>query len=129
MKLYPKRGEIWWVSLDPTKGSEINKTRPCLILSRDDYNRSARTVTIVPISSGESRYPNWAVELDKSCGLKNSSHVVLPQLRVAAKERLRRRIGKTSVQVIQEIEEKLLFYLGFDHLLKHEYAIIDLTSN
>lgn len=125
----PKRGEIWWVDLDPTKGSEIKKTRPCLVISRDEYNENANTVTIIPFSSGEARYPAWQVEVEKSSGLDAISHLLLPQIRVAAKERLRRRIGKITASHFSEIAEKLLFYLGFDGFLKNQSSGIAFVSN
>ena len=112
MNSYPLRGEIWWISLDPTKGSEIKKTRPCLVLSKDEYNKAASTITIIPITSGNARYPAWEVEVGKNEGL-TISHLVLPQIRVAAKERLQTRIGKIDHRLFSEIEEKLFIYLGF----------------
>ncbi len=120
---FPRRGEIWWISLDPTKGSEIKKTRPCLVLSRDEYNRSASTVTVIPITSGSARYPAWEVELVKSVGLHELSHLVLPQIRVAAKERFKKRIGKITSAQLHEVEEKLLFYLGFDSFFGEQFTI------
>lgn len=114
---FPRRGEIWWISLDPTKGSEIKKTRPCVILSRDEYNRAASTVTIIPITSGRAKYPAWEVELGLSFGLNVLSHLVLPQIRIASKERLKKKIGKITGAHFGEIQEKLLFYLGFDDII------------
>lgn len=123
MKNFPQRGEIWWVSLDPTKGSEIKKTRPCLVLSRNEFNRGADTVTVVPITSGRPRYANWEVGMGKSSGLDNDSHAVLSQVRVAAKERFKNRIGKIQESQFYEIQEKLLFYLGFDSLFGERVTI------
>ena len=113
----PRRGEIWIIALDPTKGSEIKKTRPCLIVSRTDYNQKANTITIVPCSSGSVRYPAWEVELDKNSGLDDVSHLLLPQMRVAAKERLKKKIGQIPSAKWHELEEKIMFYLGFDSSL------------
>ena len=118
MNIIPQRGEIWVVSLDPTKGSEIKKTRPCLVLSRDDYNRVANTITIIPLTSGKVRYPTWEVEVSEASGLNALSHLVLPQIRIASKQRLKKRIGKISPTHFREIEEKLLFYLGFDNYFR-----------
>lgn len=110
----PRRGELWMIALDPTKGSEIKKTRPCLIVSRTDYNQKANTVTIIPCSSGPVKYSAWEVELDKTSGLDNVSRLLLPQIRVAAKERLRKRKGSIPPAKWIEVKEKLMFYLGFD---------------
>ena len=115
MNIFPRRGEIWWISLDPTIGREIKKKRPCLVLSKDEYNRAAGTITIIPITSGKARYPAWEVDLPESVGLSTDSHVVVPQIRVAAQQRLDKKpIGKITIAHMHEIEEKLLFYLGID---------------
>lgn len=110
----PQRGEIWMIALDPTKGSEIKKTRPCLIVSRTDYNQKANTITVIPCSSGPVKYLSWEVELDETSGLDNVSRLLLPQVRVAAKERLRKKMGQIPVVKWHEVQEKLMFYLGFD---------------
>jgi mRNA interferase MazF len=120
---FPMRGEVWWIDLDPTKGSEIRKTRPCIIISRDGYNRGADTLTVIPITSGELRYQNWEVEIGESAGLKDVSRAVLPQIRVASKMRLKKKIGRISESQIREIQEKLLFYLGFDNLFGDNFVI------
>ena len=102
-----KRGDIWLINLDPTIGREISKTRPALILSRSDYNDAAETVTVIPISKG--RYiPSFHVFLNK---LKENSHAVIPQIRVASKKRLIKRICSASDNEIQEVKYKLLRYL------------------
>lgn len=118
----PQRGEIWIIALDPTKGSEIKKTRPCLIVSRTDYNQKANTVTIIPCSSGVVRYPAWEVELDKNSGLDGISRLLLPQMRVAAKERLKKRIGQISHAKWYELGRKIMFYLGFDGIFDQSVA-------
>lgn len=114
--IFPKRGEIWIVRLDPAKGSEIKKTRSCLVVSRDEYNQLADTVTVIPLSSGEPHYPTWQVKVGKSAGLKEISHLLIPQIRVATKKRFQKRIGKISDSVWPELEEKLMFYLKVEFL-------------
>lgn len=51
------RGEVYLVQLDPTRGSELRKTRPCLVLSPDELNRHLRTVIVVPMTTGGHAYP------------------------------------------------------------------------
>lgn len=126
MEHFPMRGEIWWISLDPTKGSEIKKTRPCLVLSRDEYNRVASTVTIIPLTSGKIRYQAWEVEVKKSTGVNETSHLVLPQIRVASKERFKKRLGKITPECFSEIEEKLFYYLGFENFFEGEFMVANL---
>ena len=52
----PARGEIWWVRLDPTLGSEIRKTRPALVLTADVLNRMRQTVVVVPLSTAAASH-------------------------------------------------------------------------
>ena len=52
-----KRGDVWWVSLDPTQGSEIKKTRPCIVLSHDTVNALRKTVVVVSFSSAAKPHP------------------------------------------------------------------------
>lgn len=119
----PQRGEIWIVALDSTKGSEIKKTRPCLVISRNEHNQKANTITVIPCSSGPAKYRAWEVELDKKSGLEDISHLLIPQIRIAAKERLKRKIGYMPFSKWVEIEEKLMFYLGFDKILTPSISI------
>ena len=101
------RGEIWLINLDPAIGSEINKTRPAMIISRSDYNKIAETITIIPISSGRF-IPSFHTRLS---GLKKESHAVIPQVRVAAKKRLIKKIGKATKAEMEDAKGKLGFYL------------------
>lgn len=55
MKKFPERGEIYLVCLDPTVGSEINKTRPALIISNNINNQVAQTVTVIPLTSNKGK--------------------------------------------------------------------------
>ncbi len=52
-----RRGEVWWVDLDPTRGSEIRKTRPAVVLTANALNRARRTVVVVPLSTGPAPRP------------------------------------------------------------------------
>ncbi len=51
------RGDVWWVSLDPTQGAEIQKTRPCLVLTSDVLNRFRQTVVVIPFSTSARPHP------------------------------------------------------------------------
>ena len=101
------RGEVWLLNLDPTLGSEINKTRPAVIISRSDYNKIAETVTVIPISSGRF-IPSFHTRLSK---LKKESHAVIPQIRIATKKRFIKKIGKATAKEMEEVNDKLGFYL------------------
>jgi mRNA interferase MazF len=102
--LTPRRGEIWWVSLDPTVGSEINKTRPCLVLSNNILNERRRTVVVIPLSSSPRPHPPLLMQLD--CG-KRSVVAVMDQIRAVAKERLQRRLEVVPPERLERIEEAL----------------------
>lgn len=86
------RGDVHLVGLDPTLGSEIKKTRPCLIVSPDELNEHLRTVIVAPMTTGGQAYP-WRV----ACRFQNrSGFVALDQLRTIDRDRLLRRLGRLS---------------------------------
>jgi len=86
------RGEVYLVRLDPTQGSEIRKTRPCLIVSPDDLNEHLRTVIVAPMTTGGQAYP-WRVE----CRFQGrTGFVATDQLRTVDIERLARRLGRLT---------------------------------
>lgn len=51
------RGDVWWVSLDPTQGAEIKKTRPCVVLTHDTLNQLRQTVVVIPLSTAAKPHP------------------------------------------------------------------------
>jgi len=103
-----RRGEIWWVSLDPTQGSEIKKTRPCLILSHDTINKLRKTVIVIPLSSAAKAHPPITVPI--SCQGKQAVAIV-DQIRAVARHRLKSRIESASSEDIKKITQALLFIL------------------
>ncbi len=113
LKKYPERGEIYLVCLDPTIGSEINKTRPALIISNDINNQAARTVTVIPITSNaEKIYPLEALLPSQESGLPKNSKAKCNQIRTIDKKRLVKPLGKASLKKLKEIENALLIHLG-----------------
>lgn len=108
-----QRGDIYLVQLDPTIGSEIQKTRPCIIVSRSDYNQVAEVITVIPVSTG--RYLEMLhVKLDTTHHLEKESHAVIPQIRVASKKRLVKHLTSCGGKTMLEIEEKMKFFLGIN---------------
>lgn len=87
-----RRGEIWLCALDPTVGSEIKKTRPCLIVSPDILNRGLQTVVVAPLTSAGRPAPfRIATIFDGVAGM------ILPdQLRALDRRRLRKRLGAVN---------------------------------
>lgn len=86
------RFDIYLISLDPTKGSEIKKTRPCLVISPDEMNRNIRTVIIAPLTSVIRKYPS-RVNLTFQ---KKKGQIVLDQIRTVDKQRLIKKLGSAN---------------------------------
>src|SRR6266446_268577 len=84
------RFEVYLVSLDPTVGGEIKKTRPCLVVSPDEMNRHIRTAIVAPMTTKGRQYPTRV-----ACRFKGKAgHVVLDQMRTLDRERLVRKLGR-----------------------------------
>ena len=93
------RGDVHLVRLDPTRGSEIQKTRPCVIVSPDELNAHLRTVIVAPLTTGGRAYP-WRIR----CRFQQrSGHVVLDQLRTVDRERVVKRLGALPGQTLTEV--------------------------
>ena len=98
-----KRGEIWLVNLDPTVGSEIRKSRPCVIVSPPELNRYLRTVIVAPMTSKGFAAP-FRVPVTHA-GTKGL--IVLDQLRALDKMRLAKRLGTVSGRTLGAVLTKL----------------------
>ena len=107
----PRRGEIWWVRLDPTLGSEINKTRPCLVVSNSVINEHRKTVVVVPLSSSPRSAPPLMVHV--TCSGKPAV-AVIDQVRAIAKERLVSLIEKLAAKELASVEVALREILELD---------------
>jgi len=100
----PRLDEVWLISLDPTQGSEIRKTRPCLVVSPDETNRHLRTVIIAPLTKAERPYPTRvAVTFQGKRG-----HVALDQLRAVDRLRLVRKLGRVAPHVAERVSTVLV---------------------
>ena len=98
-----KRFEVWLVTLDPTQGSEIQKTRPCLIVSPNEMNDWLRTVIAAPMTTAKRPYPTRvAIRFDNKDG-----QVALDQLRCIDKTRLVERLGKAPEDACQAVSDTL----------------------
>ena len=109
MAVVAKRFDVFLVSLDPTVGSEIQKTRPCLVVSPDEMNQHIRTVIIAPMTSTSKDYPTRV-----SCTFrKKQGHIVLDQLRTIDKTRLIKKLGtidsKTQADIISVLQRMFAF--------------------
>ncbi len=109
MAMVVKRFDVYLVNLDPTIGSEIQKTRPCLVISPDEMNRNIRTIIIAPMTSAKKNYPTRV-----SCAFrKKQAQVVLDQVRTIDKARLIKKLGvidsKTQLDVISILQRLFAF--------------------
>lgn len=110
---FPKKGEIWLVSLEPVVGHEIGKTRPALVISNDRNNQFADTVTMLPITSKtEKIYPFEVLLLKEEADLPKDSKIKSNQIRTIDKKRLVGFLGKVTKEKSIEIEQALLIHLG-----------------
>lgn len=92
---------VYLVNLDPTVGHEIQKTRPCVVISPDEMNRNIKTVIIAPMTTKSHRYPTRIpAVLDDTKGW-----IVLDQIRTIDNQRLIRKIGKIDDDTIQMIKD------------------------
>ena len=95
----PQRGEVVLVNLDPSIGTEIRKTRPCLIVSPDELNEGLSTLIVAPMTTGGHAYP-----FRVACRFKGKSgYVVLDQIRTIDRKRIVRSVGKLQGQSVREV--------------------------
>ncbi len=94
-----RRGDVFLVSLDPARGSEIQKTRPCVVVSPDELNSYLRTFIVAPLTTGGHSYP-----FRIPCRFEGrAGYIVLDQIRTVDRERLVRRLGKLSPSTLGNI--------------------------
>jgi mRNA interferase MazF len=98
-----KRGEVWLCTLDPTIGSEIRKTRPCLVVSPDDLNRRLPTIIVAPLTSG-SHLTRYRVPTR----FRRKDGLVLPdQIRALDRRRLINRLGTLDDATVEAVLQVL----------------------
>ena len=105
----PERGDIYWVRLDPTVGSEIKKKRPAVIISNDTANQVSPLVIAAPVTSKASRVYPFEVSINLN-GTKGK--VLLDQLRSIDKLRIGAKLGSVNEQTLDQIDEALRIALG-----------------
>lgn len=92
------RGEVWLVNLDPTVGSEIQKTRPCVVISPPEMHDYLKTLLIAPMTTGNKRAPfRIPVTFQKKTGL-----ILLDQMRSIDKARLVKKMGNVSYKTLSQ---------------------------
>jgi mRNA interferase MazF len=98
------RGSIYWIDLNPTQGAEINKLRPCVLVSASAINKIRRTVVVVPLSTSATARPPLVVSVQ--CAGKSVT-AVCDQIRAVDKKRLGKLIGNLSVKDLNYLDEGL----------------------
>ena len=111
---YPRRGDIYLVSFDPTIGAEIRKTRPALIIQNDIGNRHSPVTIVAAITSkfDEPPYPTEVVLEPHEGGLPLRSAVLLNQIRSIDRVRLSTRLGRVSTATLERVDRALMISLG-----------------
>ncbi len=95
----PKRGDIYLVGLDPTRGIEMKKTRPCVIVSPDELNAHLQTTIVAPLTTAGKPYP-FRVQ----CQFEGKKgHIVIDQIRTIDRERLLKRLGRLPETTLQTV--------------------------
>lgn len=109
-KSFPKRGEIFWINLDPAVGTETQKTRPGLVISNDIGNEASDIVIVAPITSKVKNVFPFEVKIDVS---GKAAKVMLNQCRAVDKRRLGQRIEEVDKSAMRKVEEaiKIVFSL------------------
>ncbi len=94
-----ERFSIWLVSLNPTQGSEISKTRPCVVISPDVVNKSLNTVLVAPLTSKIKKYPTRV----NSILQEKEGQIALDQIRAVDKSRLNKQLGRLDTKTSKEV--------------------------
>jgi mRNA interferase MazF len=113
----PQRGEIWRVSLDPTRGAEIQKTRPALVLSASSYGRTSLRL-IVPVIGWQAHFAAWVwmieVASDAANGLTKTSGGDASQIRAVDLSRFGARLGVLDADDVETVAAAVTLCIGFN---------------
>jgi mRNA interferase MazF len=114
MVRFPLRGQIYWVDLNPTVGSEISKTRPSLVISNDIGNQYSARVIVAPCTTGgtDRVFPFEVLVPSGEGGLERTSKVCLDQIRAVDKRRIGRQIGALSAERMNEVNDAIRLSLA-----------------
>jgi mRNA interferase MazF len=116
-----RRGEIWWVNLDPTVGSETAKKRPCIILQNDIGNARSNTTMVAPLLKGSKTYPFVvSVVATAENGLDEARGIHLEQMRVVDARRIDNKLGTLEDEYWSAIEKAVCLVLGFNVIFERD---------
>jgi mRNA interferase MazF len=103
------RGDIYWVDLEPIKGAEIKKLRPCIIISATPINKARHTVVVVPLSTSAKARPPIVIAVN--C-MDKEVVAVCDQIRAVDKSRLTKIAGKLAIKDLESLEESVRLVLA-----------------
>lgn len=103
-----KQLDIYWIDLEPTRGAETQKKRPCIIVQSDLVNRNSRTVIVAPILPNHKQWP-FAVNINptKGNGLDKKRHINIKQLRAVDVSRISNKQGTLEKKYLTDIQRAL----------------------
>ena len=109
-----RRGDLFWVDLDPTKGSEQAGRRPVVVIQNDVGNEVAPTVIVTPVTtkSFTKHFPVNVHAPKGTAGLKEDSTILLSQIRTIDKRRLDRKIGRLPPSYLKQVDRAISISLG-----------------
>lgn len=112
----PVRGEIYWVNLEPTLGTEIKKTRPCLIVSCNQANENYGQVTVLPLTSKhlEIIEPFQVFLPAEESGLEKDSKALAEQIRTVSKLRLVKMSGRIGKELMAKVSSAIKLHLDLE---------------
>lgn len=108
----PRRGQVWRVSLDPTVGHEVKKTRPAVVISDDIYNTYNWVVIVMPVTSRETAEYDQVFIRPPEGGLGNPSVTLPDQIRAIDRARLVEHLGDLAPETMAKVDHSLRVVLG-----------------
>lgn len=112
------KGSVVWVNLDPARGAEVPKTRPCIVVSRTEANDVSSTVTVVPLSSVSGRAGDRLVQPILSARdtlLPKNSRALCDQVRTIDKRRIRGTAGVLRADLLARVDRGLILHLELEN--------------
>jgi mRNA interferase MazF len=106
-----RRGEVWMVSLDPTVGHEVRKTRPAIVVTNNIYNQHNWVVLVKPLTTHDTAEYDQVLIHPPEGGLTNSSVTLPDQLRAVDRSRLAKRLGRLAASTMFKIDRSLRIVL------------------
>ncbi len=111
------RGSVVWVALDPARGAEVPKTRPCVVVSRSEANEISWTVSVVPLSSVTGRRQDRLIQpilSARETRLPRNSRALCDQVRTIDKGRIQREVGALSTRALVRVDRGLILHLQLE---------------